>query len=78
MKKLLWKLLKIIDDNWGYTTPIQERFHIGCKCKISNYKTEHTKFEIGEIVCIIETGRYDYLVQNNDGVKCVVYQFELN
>ena len=45
--------------------------------KISK-RTKDTKFDVGEIVHIIETGRHDYLVQNNKGVKGVVYQFELN
>jgi hypothetical protein len=78
MKKILWKLLKMVDNNWGYTTPLQERFHIGRECKISHNKTNDTKFDVGEIVHIVETGRHDYLVQNNKGVKGVVYQFELN
>ena len=78
MKKILWKLLKMIDNNLGYTKPLQERFNIGRECKISHNKTNDTKFDVGEIVHIIETGRHDYLVQNNKGVKGVVYQFELN
>ena len=78
MKRILWKLLKIFDNNWGYTTPTQERFQIGRERKISRNKNVETKFEIGEIVHIVETGRHDYLVQNNKGVKGVVYQFELN
>lgn len=78
MKKLLWKLMKMIDNNWGYTTPIQERFQIGDKYKISRNKTKEIRFEIGEIVHIIETGRHDYLVENDKGIKDLVYQFELN
>ena len=77
MKRILWKLLKIVDNNWGYTTPIQERFKIGDECKISRNKTKDIKFEIGEVVHVIETGRHDYLVCNNSGVRDVVYQFEL-
>jgi hypothetical protein len=78
MKKILWKLLEMVDSNWGYTTPLQKRFQHGDKCKISHLKTTETKFNVGEIVFIIETGRHDYLVQNEDGVKGVVYQFELD
>lgn len=63
MKKILWKLLKIFYSNWGYTTSIQERFYIGRECRISHNKTKDTKFNIGEIVYIIETGRHDYLVE---------------
>jgi hypothetical protein len=78
MKKILWKLLEIVDSNWGYTTPLQKRFQRGDKYKISHHKTPQTKFDVGEIVFIIETGRHDYLVQNDKGIKGVVYQFELN
>jgi hypothetical protein len=78
MKKILWKLLEMFDSNWGYTTPLQKRFKHGDKCKISHNKTQQTKFDVGEIVFIIETGRHDYLVKNDKGVKGVVYQFELN
>jgi hypothetical protein len=76
MKKILWKLLERFDDNWGYTTPLQKRFEIGKKCFISAFKTNGTKFEIGEEVTVIETGRHDYLVENENG-KAIVYQFEL-
>jgi len=62
----------------GVFNPLQERFDIGQECKISRNKTKEIKFEIGEIVYIIETGRHDYLVKNNKGIKDIVYQFELN
>lgn len=78
MKKILLKLLKLVDNNWGYTTPLQKRFQHGDKCKISPDKKSGTKFDVGEIVFIIETGRHDFLVKNDKGVKGVVYQFELN
>jgi hypothetical protein len=77
MKKLLWGLLKMFDNNWGYTTPLQERFKIGDKCRISNFKTKFTPLEIGDEVNVIETGRHDYLVRRNDGLTVVVYQFEI-
>ena len=51
---------------------------IGDKYKISRNKTKEIRFEIGEIVHIIETGRHDYLVENDKGIKDLVYQFELN
>lgn len=78
MKTIFWKLLKLFDSNYGYITPLQKRFKIGDECKISHNKTIDTKFEIGEIVYIIENARYDYLIQNNNGMREVVYQFELD
>ncbi len=78
MKKFLWKLLKFIDNNHGYTTPIQERFNIGDKCKISHHiNTDEIPFKIGEEVVILETGRHDYLVADSNGKKACLYQFEL-
>lgn len=77
MKKILWKLLEILDSNWGYSTPLQKRFKINDKCQISNFKTRFTPLEIGDEVIIIETGRQDYLVRRNDGITVVVFQFEL-
>jgi hypothetical protein len=77
MKKILWKLLKLIDSNHGYSTPVQERFKIGEERKISSFKTNEIKFQIGEMVKIVETGRHDYLVENQNGIKDVVYHFEL-
>jgi len=53
-------------------------FDVWKEWKNSSMKTKETKFNVGEIVFIIETGRHDYLVQNEDGVKGVVYQFELD
>ena len=76
MKKLLWKLLELVDNNWGYTTPIQKRFKIGDLVKISSHKTADAKFEIGSVAKILETGRHDYLIEQN-GIKAVVYQFEI-
>ena len=79
MKKILWKLLKLVDSNWGFTTPIQERFKVGDKCNISIFyiKNEFSELNTGEEVTIIETARYDYLVEKNLGKKSIVYQFEL-
>ena len=37
MKKVLWFLLNIVDDNWGYSTPLQKRFKVGDRVKISNH-----------------------------------------
>ena len=78
MKKILWKLLGFLDNNWGYSTPLQKRFSIGDKCKISIFKTKYTPLDIGNEVVIIENGRHDYLVRRNDGITVVVFQFELN
>lgn len=76
MKKILWSLLKLADNNHGYSTPLQKRFKIGDLCKIRYCISDH-KFKIDEVVTIIETGRHDYLVENESGVKSCVYQFEL-
>jgi len=77
MEKILWKLLEMIDNNHGYSTPLQKRFKIGENVRISLNKHNDTPYITGEIVTIIETGRHDYLVKNSKGVKCCVYQFEL-
>ena len=78
MKQWLGKLLKVGDNHWGYSTPIQQRFKVGDKCRIHFCYTENTGFKPGEIVTIIETGRHDYLVRNESGNQSCVYQFELS
>jgi hypothetical protein len=77
MKKILWKLLELVDNNHGYTTPIQKRFKHGESVQISFNKSADTPFQIGETVEIIEICRHDYLVRNINGVQRCVYQFEL-
>lgn len=77
MKKILWLLLQFFDNNWGYSTPLQKRFNIGDKCKISKHKSKENEFEVGEEVVIVETGRHDYLIKNQRGKLAVVYQYEL-
>jgi len=67
----------MIDNNHGYSTPLQKRFKIGENVRISFDKRNDTPYITGEIVMIIETGRHDYLVKNLKGVKRCVYQFEL-
>lgn len=76
MKNILWKLLEWLDDNHGYSTPIQKRFRAGDKVKVSIFKV-NADILVGEPVLIIETSRHDYLVQDDDGKRSVVYQFEL-
>jgi hypothetical protein len=77
MKKLLWKLLEMVDNNHGYSTPLQKRFEIGEGLRISSDKCNDTPYITGEFIVILETGRHDYLVKNSEGVKHCVYQFEL-
>ena len=77
MKKLLWKLLEMVDNNHGYSTPLQKRFEIGEALRISSNKCKSTPYPTYEFVVVIETGRHDYLVENSEGVKHCVYQFEL-
>lgn len=76
MKKILWILFEWFDSNHGYSTPIQKRFRIGDKAKVSCFKI-NPDLLIGEWVCILETGRHDYLVGDCIGKKNVVYHFEL-
>lgn len=80
IKKVLWFLLSLVDDNWGYSTPLQKRFKIGDNVFISyiNSTKSEEGFPLSTPVKIIETGRHDYLVENKEGKKQVVYQFELN
>lgn len=81
MKKILWFLLELCDNNWGYSTPIQKRFKVGDVCQISgHYKSKTYLFKIGEKVRIIETGRHDYFVEGveDNNKKKIVYQFELS
>ncbi len=79
MKKIIWKLLSVLDNNWGYTTPLQLRYKRGDVLSISSFKTQNTPYDIGTDVVIIETGRHDYLVCDfTTGTKKCVYQFELN
>ena len=73
MKRLLWFLLSKVDSNWGYSTPLQKRFNVGDRVKISN----HSKLTAHTPATIIETGRCDYLIEDDNLVKHVVYQFEI-
>ena len=73
MKRILWFLLSKVDDNWGYSTPLQKRFKVGDRVKIST----HSKLIAHTPATIIETGRQDYLIEDDNLVKHVVYQFEL-
>ncbi len=73
MKRLLWILLNLVDNNWGYTTPLQKRFKVGDKVKISI----HSKLIAHTPATIIEFGRHDYLIKDDNNKLHVVYQFEL-
>lgn len=73
MKRLLWFLLSKVDSNWGYNTPLQKRFKVGDRVKIST----HSKLIAHTPATILETGRHDYLIEDDNLVKHVVYQFEL-
>ncbi len=76
MKNILWKLLEWLDDNHGYSTPIQKRFKVGDKVKVSIFKV-NAGLLVGIWVWVLETGRHDYLVEDFNGKKFIVYQFEL-
>ena len=73
MKTILWELLKLLDDNYGYSTPLQQRFKVGDRVKIS----PHSKLITHTPATIIEFGRYDYLIEDDNHQKHIVYQFEL-
>lgn len=73
MKKILWFLLSKFDSNWGYSTPLQKRFKVGDRVKIST----HSKLIAHTPATIVETGRHDYLIEDDTLQKYVVYQFEL-
>jgi len=73
MKKILWFILSKVDDNWGYSTPLQKRFKVGDRVKIST----NSKLIAHTPATIIETGRYDYLIEDDNLVKHIVLQFEL-
>lgn len=73
MKTILWWLLNLIDDNWGYSTPLQKRFKVGDRVKTS----QHSKLITHTPAIIVETGRVDYLIEDDNGEMHIVYQFEL-
>jgi hypothetical protein len=74
--KSLKNLFIKINENHGYTTPIQDRYKKGDKCIITKEKLGDNIFPVGTEVTILETGRHDYLVENK-GKRMCVYQFEL-
>ncbi len=77
MIKLLWWLLEIFDDNWGYSTSIQKRYKVGDKVLISSLQDSPCGFKVGQEVTIDEIGRHDYLIENSEYELAVVYQHQL-
>jgi hypothetical protein len=73
VKKILWTLLKMFDNNWGYSTPLQFRFKVGDRVKIST----HSDLIYNTPATVIEFGRYDYLIEDDNGERHIVYQFEI-
>jgi len=73
MKNILWFLLNLVDNNRGYTTPLQKRFKIGDRVRISY----HSKLTTHTPATIVELGRHDYLIKDDNGEMHVVYEFEL-
>jgi hypothetical protein len=53
IQRLLWFLLSKVDNNWGYSTPLQKRFKVGDRVKIST----HSKLTVHTPATIIEIGR---------------------
>lgn len=56
MKKLIWKILEMIDDNHGYSTSRQRRFEVGDKCKISSHKKTILNLILGKKLQLLKTG----------------------
>lgn len=75
-KKLVYWLLGLT-SNYGYATNRQKRYKVSDEVYIGKHKKHDTPYPTGEIVTIVETCRYDYLVINSNGVRWLVYQFEL-
>ena len=75
MKAFLWFLLELVDNNRGYSTPIQKRYNIGDVVKISGH--HKGDLPIHTPVTIVEFGRHDYLIEDHNRAYHVVFQFEL-
>ena len=73
MKNILWFLLKMVDYNWGYSTPLQKRFKVGDRVKISI----HSKLIAHTPATIIQFRIHDYLIEDDNLQKHIVYQFEI-
>lgn len=78
MKNILYYIISLLDNNWGYSTHLQKRYTIGDVVKIGKHRKSDTPFYIGESVTIVETGRHDYLVRNERGISWCIYQFEIS
>jgi len=72
-----FKLTVNLVNNDGYETQKQKRFKPNDIVVITTLRKDETPYKVGEIVTILENGRHDYLVINNNGLKSIVYQFEL-
>lgn len=79
MVRFLYFLISLLDDNWGYTTSIQKRFKVGDEVVIvySSPTPVKSDLPVGCLCKIVETGRHDYLVEDQDGNMQVVLQFEV-
>jgi hypothetical protein len=70
-------------SQWGYSTPKQYRYAVGDEVILSdphngpepmynNYVYKGTTWTV------LETGRHDYLLQNEDGINIIVKQYEIS
>ncbi len=73
IKNIIWYLLSKIDNNLGYNTPLQKRFKVGDRVKIST----HSKLIAHTPATIIECERCDYLIEDDNLQKHIVYQHEI-
>ena len=71
-----WNIIEFFINNHGYETQVQRRYKKGDKCMITKLKNENIRYEVGDIVTIIESARYDYLIGGKKG-NDIVYQFEI-
>lgn len=69
-------------SQWGYSTPKQYRYAIGDEVILSNPVDEPSPMSNfhykGTTWAVLETGRHDYLLQNEDGINIIVKQYEIS
>lgn len=70
-------------SQWGYSTPKQYRYAKGDEVILTSdhISARHDNFTLEQYKdctwTVLETGRHDYLLQNEDGVNIIVLQSEI-